>query len=715
VSPCIVATRWFCRGWRRRLAPGLAPAFAILYLVSAPIVGAPLDEEDYRNTVLSSLLHAQALMEGRYAMWTSALAFGVPLPLHPALLLHPLAPILGIVKPEEFVRIFYAFHAGLGAVGCWWLVRHLGVGAALAGVAAATWALSTPALQYAVTDFWLSYFLGWSLFPFLVVLALRVLEAPDARLPWPDAIGLGCVAGIMLANGHAGQTSVLFAAMAVMVLAEVRRALRALPALALAAAIAAVIAAPSVVPLLQELQRFPDLPRLPADSDLGWRALTDALLRPFLSMQPSEWFSTIDERGTRVPFFGGPLLLAALAVVFGCARPLPHATALVATFLVSGVVMALPASWGFDAMAGTLTFRDPAVLFGIVLGSLALQCWAIQWPTMIAAAGTLQVIVLFLSAWPFVSMAWRNGPRIERAFLHHSSTTAALRDWVPRLPGRWYLAPQVDEMVRRGFLEDDGLAPDVWVYRGLPIVNGTFKGISLDTIYPSGTTPIGRIRGEAATVANAPTLSVLGIGAVLAMQNEPIASALEEVARFDTRQGPIRLLRNPQAWRGAAFVDAPALAAPPPALTGCIHSGVLCRDFTAVAAAGPGAPVRVTGAEGRIGLRFGAHPVARWMLVSEMYRPAWTASGDGKVLRVEPAWDALLAVEVPPGVSYVELQFRPPWVLASIWAAVATLLSAAAALAWFARDRARLPGNPSQAMLKAATRAGVRKRRLGGQ
>ena len=206
VSPSIVATRWFCRSWLRRLAPGLAPAIAILYLVSAPIVGAALDEENYRNTVLSSLLHAQALTEGRYAMWTSALAFGVPLPLHPALLLHPLAPLLGIVKPEEFVRIFYAFHAVLGAVGCWWLVRHLGVGAALAGVAAATWALSTPALQYAVTDFWLSYFLGWSLFPFLVVLALRVLEARDARPPWPDAIGLGCVAGIMLANGHAAHT-----------------------------------------------------------------------------------------------------------------------------------------------------------------------------------------------------------------------------------------------------------------------------------------------------------------------------------------------------------------------------------------------------------------------------------------------------------------------------------------------------------------------------
>lgn len=675
----------------RWLASVLTPAAAVLYLLSAPVLGAPPDEEDYRNTVLSSLLHARTVFDGGYVFWTSDLGFGLPLPLHPALLLHPLTPFLGVMTPETLMRTFYAFHGVLGAAGCWWLMRHLGTRAPLAGIAATTWALSSPALQYSVTDLWMSYFLGWSLFPLLVVLTLRVLGMSDARQSWPDAIALGCVAGLMVANGQAGQMSVLFLVLAVIVLVEVRRMRRVLPALTLAAVIGVVLAAPSMVPLLQELDRFPDLPRLAVDSGLGWQSFVDAPLRPFLSVSPSEWLPAVAERGTRVPFFGGPLLLAAVAAVAGLARPLPHAAAFVTAFLISGVAMALPDSARLDAMSGAFVFRDPFVLFGIVLGTMMMQRWAVARPGLVAVTAALQVLVLLLAASPFVSEARTSGRQVERTFLDHSGMTMALRDWVPRLSGRWYLAPELDDMVRRGMFEEDGLAPEAWYYRGLPIVNGTFKGISVDAFYPSGTLPIGRIRGEAVTVASVPTLSVLGISAVLAAESEPVSAALQEVARFETSQGPIRLLRNPAAWPGAAFVDERVLAVSPPLLTDCEHGGILCRDFSAVAAAGPTAPVAVTRTEGQIELQFDAHPTARWIVVSEMHRPQWIATGDGRRLRVEAAWDALMAVEVPPDVSVVTLDFRPTVVLASIWTAVGTLVASAAALAWFAR-----PGSSSR-------------------
>lgn len=38
------------------------------------------------------------------------------------------------------------------------------------------------------------------------------------------------------------------------------------------------------------------------------------------------------------------------------------------------------------------------------------------------------------------------------------------------------LAPELDELVRAGTLQDEGLWRDIRVYRGLPVVNGAFKG-----------------------------------------------------------------------------------------------------------------------------------------------------------------------------------------------------------------------------------------------
>ena len=207
-------------------------------------------------------------------------------------------------------------------------------------------------------------------------------------------------------------------------------------------------------------------------------------------------------------------------------------------------------------------------LFGIVLGSLAFEALVRR----SADHGRrhrrgADADRCLLCAWPFAWAAWESRGA-ERAALARTPTTEALREWTTRVPGRWYLAPRLDALVRDGRLQEAGLWRDIWIYRGLPVVNGSFKGVSTDVLYPSGSLPIGRIVGEAATVQNAATLAGLGIGAVLATADEPVAPELVEVARYSAEGETIRLLRHPAAWPGGAFVMPATLAAPLPELRG---------------------------------------------------------------------------------------------------------------------------------------------------
>ena len=568
--------------WRvRALAPYGPPVAAVLFLLSGPVMGAVPDYEEYRNTVLSMTLQGRAILDGSYVFWTSALGFGVPQPLHPAILLHPLLPVFGLLTPDTAVRLYYAVQAAVGAMGCWWLVRRLHVGPWIAGLAVSTWALSTPAQNYALTDLWPAEFTTWSLAPYLLLGAWLMLESTKKGQPWLEAMGFGLVAGLIVVNGHAGYVPVFFVGLGLVGIASPRRVLRILPALMLATLIGTAIAAPTLVHVLVELERFPPLPRLTAEETYGAPQLLDMVLRPLPLGVFSESIPPIGERGTRIPYFGGPMLLLVLAYITTAVRTRPYRHGLVVAFLVSFGLM----TGGEFSRAGVLSaaflFRDPMILFGIVLGSLALQALSTRRRNLATAIGVLQLAVLVPAAWPFVAGAWH--PDVEDG-LFAGETAVALQEWTGQVQGRWYLAPEVDELIRRGFLDADGLWPDSWAYYDLPIVNGTFRGISADPIYTSGSLPVGRIRGHRASVTSSTTLDVLGIGGVLATASEPVAATLDEIAQFPTRTaGTLRLLRNAGAWPGAAFVDERVRTLNLAPLPGCQEGGLLCSDFSPVA------------------------------------------------------------------------------------------------------------------------------------
>ena len=155
----------------------------------------------------------------------------------------------------------------------------------IAGLAAATWILATPALNYALVDLWPSHFYGWSLFPWMVLFLRRVLDDTGPTQPWRKALALGLVLGLFGVNGHFGQVPILVLPMALMCACEPRGTFRRLPALLAAAAIGTCIAAPSVVRLMQEIRLFPDVARNTVEVPVGARELVGLVLRPLIDLR----------------------------------------------------------------------------------------------------------------------------------------------------------------------------------------------------------------------------------------------------------------------------------------------------------------------------------------------------------------------------------------------------------------------------------------------
>jgi len=662
----------------KRAAPLALLVASAAFLLSGPLIGATHDEEEFRNTLLTSVLHARALADGVLPYWTSALGFGMPHPMSPSLLLHPFMPLFAWVDPGTVTRLMFVLHAAIGAFGCWLLLRHCGGRSWTSAIAGVTWLLATPSLNYVLTDFWMAEFVAWSLAPWLLLCGLQLLDAPPPGQPWLVAAGFGLVAGLIGANGHSGHMPVFFVALAATFATDWRRARRVWPALALASGIAIAIAAPALVQLATEVGRFPDArTRSTSETLIRGRELVDLVLRP-LTVPPAAMLTTVLDRGARVPFFGGPMLLLAFGYIAGIAGG-PRRWPLVTGFVTAFLLMLLPGSDRVSLLSGTYLFRDPMVLYGLVIGGLAWQDVARQRPAAGALLAAVQLSVLTVAAWPFVQQAYAGKPYWDAA-LHTSATTRALQEWVPRLPGRWYVAPELDDRIRNRALFDDGLFTNVGVYKDLPIVNGLFKGVSTDPIYPSQYLPYGRINGDPATVASAATLDVMGIGAVLATVDEPVSPALEEVARVPYARGEMRLLRNPGVWPGAGFIDEAAAVAVS-RLTGCNMPGVLCLDFSSLLTSSPGLDLRVVRRHGDIRIELPAPTVRpRWLLVSEMFRPGWRATAGDAALPVAPLVGGLIGVQVPPGVGGIELRFRPPLRIAATWLSYAAVLAAVSAL-----------------------------------
>lgn len=664
---------WPDRPLRARLSVGLACGVVAVFSLTF-LMGSTPDEEEFRFAVLSAWLHVDALRHGRIEFWTDTLGLGMPQPFTPNFLLHPLLPLLGILSPVTWVRILLLAHTLLGAAGIWQLTRRVGAGAFTSAVCVLTYLLGTPSQNYILTDFWPSHYIVWTSAPWLLLLAWRVLDA-DGRALRVWSVACGLCASLVIANSNLGHLIVYATVAAAVVAAHWRQVVRRLPWIAVSVLIAAAIAAPTVAQLAHERPLFaPDLGLANAREPLPLSAAWNALVSPLGPADEHLPFS-------RTLFFGGPFVVLC---AIGCVRYARRHADLVMAVAACTILVFTPLApmWFVSAR---FQFRDPLILAAVPLAALALERLLAArqyWPAALLLVAA-QAAALGISAWPALEGTWISDARRAEWFrggTGRGESVEILMD-LATPPGRMVLSPAVEYEIFEKTRLAEGFGVNGLAYRGLPVLNGLFKGVSTGTVWPDERLFYGRIRTPQQMLESAASLDVLGVRYVLANADETVAGDLRRRGVIPKRNGThFVLYENSNPWPDAVILDRGTEQIRATRLPGCDNDRLLCADLAPLAKHRSTDDPVIRHHNGRLDIRLFPADEPRLLVVNRMFRLDWHASAGDDRLTTVPVVGGLLGVQIPPGISSVQLRYLPVMVVLATAIAWCALIASVSAL-----------------------------------
>jgi hypothetical protein len=646
------------------------PWASLALVVAACVVlaaGTPPDDEELRYAVLTSWLHVRALSEGTYAFWTSLLGLGLPQPFIPNFWFHPLLPLLAVLEPSTWVRLLLLAHTVLGAAGMWQVGRMLGFRPMVRATCTFTFLLAAPGINYALRDAWPSHWIVWTSMPWLLCCLWRTLDS-DGRDRWRSSVLLGLVSGLVIANANPAYAVVYAVVVVAVIIARWHSIMERWRPLSVAALIALLISSPNAAVLVSERGLFASGLGLQTENrPLPLAAAWDVFLRP-LSNFASQIGPAFDD--DRTLSFGGSFALLAIAACFRGGwnrRELVLGLAIGLTFLFTRLGPITLASQRYQ-------FRDPVILCAILLAGMAaergLQESHIR--PLIGLLLLLQIVAVASIAAPFVRYAWDETRSATPWFRGATAAVPPADTLVSTLarPGLVAFSPRVERgVINRTYLPA-GLGVNALAYRGVHVLNGWFKGVSADPIWPDTSLFYARVAPPQPFLESAASLDLLGIRYVLAERGETLAPDLRERPVKIATAPELVLYENDDASTGAILVDVGTVHVPP--LADCPNDRLLCRDLSVMTNLHPAA-VAIVRSEGAIDVTFDRLEMPRTLVVAEMFRPGWTATAANQRPSTFAFLDSLLAVRVPAGAASVHFAYRPRLIYAATLGALAAI------------------------------------------
>lgn len=308
-----------------------------------------------------------------------------------------------------------------------------------------------------------------------------------------------------------------------------------------------------------------------------------------------------------------------------------------------------------------------------------------------------QTVVVAAAVSPFLEALWYRDARQAMWFRGATAETPLVDQLLPLLSegGRLAYSPQVDYEITQGERLLDGLGVNALAYRGISVVNGSFKGISTDVLWPDDRLFYGRVRIPQQLTESDEGLDLLGIRYLLANMGERVAAGLRVAATMPRGyRSPLVLYENPDASPGAFVVDYATQQLPAPQVyPDCINDRLLCKDLAPRARLRRPEHVAIARRAGRIDVSVEGSSDPRLLVLVEMFRPEWTAGGEGGSLATVSVGPGLLGVMLPPGTTMVRLNYRRPLITSVTilaWCGLAGSIAALVLYRWSARARRSL-------------------------
>ncbi len=659
--------------------------------------------EELNYSLYPLVLWSRQILSGGVPMWFPDAGLGIPWPIPHTMSHTPFSVFFSVLPVYKALAALLAVHIVFQAYFTVRVARYLGLSSLTTAAVLFSVLLAAP-IEYLVPSDAAAVYLSWTLLPAALYAILRLLDPAPFLQSLGYAALLGAVVGYGILNGHAGVFSTHILGLALVAALQPQRLLYRWHFFLLAIVLALCIGSEKLYLLFRELPYFGETVRL--QYTLGQpvgSVLWNIFLKPLVFPLDGGYLRALVERNavSRTLTFGSPLcaiLLLFGAVRFikdggaGANRPLERAlwVALSACFVVQFV----PTSFLPVFISASWTFRDPAILIGLLLAGCVCDRWLRNETrrAKVYALLSAHLMLLMVSAAVYTyGSNWRNPVVGASTALYDALGTPGeefpLYKMIRENLACAGEASRCAELTRRvvydgraanaahyGKQAETGLHLNALPLHELQEVSYLTKGLSLDAIHPSQSKPYGMIttlrfagytyRPRAFDwVRESPSLlDLLGIRIIVGM-DDPIYES-----RGFERLGVLKpegtspddvlvIYKNPRAFPQAFFVPLESLLKVRRS-EGCPDRAAFltCLDVSAIVRnLDPWRdPVHVEHRANGLTLSFAPSGERRQVLITSMFRPEWRVGG-GEL----SSFHGLLRVTVPAGAESATLDYFP--------------------------------------------------------
>ncbi len=658
----------FARRNEKRIVYGLVLVTIVLLLLPLWYVTS-VDEEEFRFAVISSVLHSRALFEGYYPFWTSYFGFGMP---HPFLInfnYHPLVFIFAN-NADLAINLLYVFHLLLGSVGIYYLCR-LYTGRYLTLLGILSYLMASPNINYLYTDFWPSLFVGWSLLPLIFYCGLRLAQSQTISDRKYFAIALGFLVAMLGLNAHPSQAVVYVISLLIVLTGCYGDVIKRFNYFILAGVISVLILAGKFYYLVSEASHF-SLEMVLFKQQFGWDDLWSIFFRPIAFGWPSFVVNYNLEKGSRLLFVGGPLVVTALATVAWNLRNRNSGQFALPLIILLGIYVIRPEV--LYSFASTLTvWREPVIILVILValrGMNELSKGGKLGKSVTYCISAAQILVLVGGTFPFwyqllmIGIDGGENHLVLKNLLKGTPEIRKVQNIVRHDDGRVYVSRRIADGYRSPALTNMGLTANSLPYFGIRSLAGVFKGISYEEIC-KGPYMYGRLTNlKDCEIENDAFLDIGAVKYVIKYDDEEVKQGLaREVTLGIGPQGVVGFYRNEMSWAEAVIMSRKVLNLKLPELEGCKGGGLGCKDLAVLRKYRKNdASVKFDRKKGMIRLSFDRQlPSNSIVMVSEYARPNWeatwysgTTNGSLEINRIAGVF---MGLDVPAKARYVVLEY----------------------------------------------------------
>jgi hypothetical protein len=672
--------------------------------------------EELNYSLYPLILWAKQLLNGSVPTWFSDAGLGIPWPIPHTMSHTPLMLLFSILPIYVALAILLMVHIALQSFFTLRLCSYFKLTPLISAVILMSVLLAAP-MEYLVASDAAAVYLGWTLLPMMLYTLLKLLSSTDPKHLFGYASLLAFSVGYGILNCHTGVFSTYLLSISLVALFQPKPLILRWRWFLFAALLSLGIGAEKLYILLYEMSYFDsNTKRLQYNFGQSfYSGFWNFFLKPLVPSKlifSQNYLDILIKKNSvsRTLTFGSPifaLLLSIYAIFFLWYKKkwykIPNLQkAMWLTLVICFLAQFTPKALLPNFISASWTFRDPAILIGILLAGILCNEWlrphlnkaSFHWLL------TIHILLLTMSALFFhYNVNWRTEGLGKSSGFYNSlsseNTKYPLYEMLDRALECHEVKIACKEQTRRvvydglaasyafsGKLVDTGLLLNSLSLHGFQEVSFLLKGISVDSIHPSQSKPYGMISTHSFSdyryvlntydwVRESPALlNLLGIRAVIGEDLDIyLENGLTRIGILNpsptnsTRR--IAVYSNPHAFPRAFFVNEFDLAKvkhnkksnPGDNSLTSIDVSPLVRSTNPWLY-----PVHINEVGSQILMTFAPSAQSRTLLLNSMWRPEWRSDGE----KIDSFY-GLIKLTIPPNSSSVVLEYRPYFFIFARW------------------------------------------------